>query len=71
MNLMARYNDFDTLTFMVSEFIDRIKVYEGDRKGSIHTTQKIDIYHETEQTGAGYDYNFQSRQRDSCHIYQR
>jgi len=44
-NLMARYNDFDEITpFMVSEFIDRIEVHERDRKGSVQTTQKIDIY---------------------------
>ena len=44
-NLMARYNDFEEITpFMVSEFIDRIEVHERDRKGSVQTTQKIDIY---------------------------
>ena len=44
-NLMSRYNDFEEITpFMVSEFIDRIEVHERDRKGSVQTTQKIDIY---------------------------
>lgn len=44
-DLMARYNDFDEITpFMVSEFIDHIEVHERDRKGSVQTTQKIDIY---------------------------
>ncbi len=44
-DLMSRYNDFDEITpFMVSEFIDRIEVHERDRKGSVQTTQKIDIY---------------------------
>lgn len=44
-NLMSRYNNFDTLTpYMVNEFIDRIEVHERDRKGSQQTTQKIDIY---------------------------
>ena len=42
---MSRYNDFEEITpFMVSEFIDRIEVHERDRKGSVQTTQKIDIY---------------------------
>ena len=44
-NLMSRYNDFEEITpFMVSEFIDRIEVHERDRKGSVQTTQKIEIY---------------------------
>ncbi len=44
-NLMARYNNFDEITpFMVNEFVDYILVHERDRKGSIQTTQKIDIY---------------------------
>ncbi len=44
-DLMSRYNDFDEVTpYMVNEFIDRIEVHERDRKGSIQTTQKIDIY---------------------------
>ena len=44
-DLMSRYNNFDEITpFMVNEFIDRIEVHERDRKGSVQTTQKIDIY---------------------------
>lgn len=44
-DLMARYNNFDELTpYMVNEFVDKILVHERDRKGSIQTTQKIDIY---------------------------
>lgn len=44
-DLMARYNNFDEITpFMVNEFVDKIMVHERDRKGSIQTTQKIDIY---------------------------
>lgn len=44
-NLMSRYNNFDELTaYMVNEFVDKILVHERDRKGSIQTTQKIDIY---------------------------
>ena len=43
-NLMSRYNNFDEITpFMINEFIDHIEVHERDRKGSIQTTQKIDI----------------------------
>ena len=44
-DLMARYNNFDEITpFMVNEFVDYILVHDRDRKGSIQTTQKIDIY---------------------------
>ena len=44
-DLMSRYNNFDEITpYMVNEFIDRIEVHERDRKGSIQTTQTIDIY---------------------------
>ena len=44
-DLMSRYNSFDDITpFMVNEFIDRIEVYERDRKGSVQSAQKIDIY---------------------------
>ena len=44
-DLMARYNNFDEITpFMVNEFVDRISVHDRDRKGSVKTTQKIDIY---------------------------
>lgn len=44
-DLMSRYNNFDELTpFMVNEFIDKILVHERDRKGSVQTTQQIDIY---------------------------
>ena len=44
-NLMERYNNFDDITpLMVNEFVDKILVHERDRKGSIQTTQTIDIY---------------------------
>ena len=44
-DLMARYNNFDEITpFMANEFVDRIMVHNRDRKGSVQTTQKIDIY---------------------------
>lgn len=43
--LVERYENFDTLTtVMLNEFIEKIVVYERDRKGSIDTTQKIEIY---------------------------
>ena len=43
--LVDRYTDFDELSnIMLNEFVDKIVVHERDRKGSIQTTQKIDIY---------------------------
>lgn len=43
--LVERYENFDTLTtVMLNEFIEKIVVHERDRKGSIDTTQKIEIY---------------------------
>ena len=45
MALISRYQDFDKLTnVMANEFIDKIVVHERDRKGSIQTTQRVDIY---------------------------
>ena len=42
---MSRYNNFDEITpYMVNEFVEKIEVHERDRKGSVQTTQKIDIY---------------------------
>lgn len=44
-DLMSRYDNFDEITpFIVNEFIDRIEVHERARKGSVQTTQKVDIY---------------------------
>ena len=43
--LVERYTDFGELSnIMLNEFVDKIVVHERDRKGSIQTTQKIDIY---------------------------
>ncbi len=43
--LVERYENFDTLTtVMLNEFIEKIVVHERDRKGSMDTTQKIEIY---------------------------
>lgn len=40
-----KYQDFENLTAaMLNELIDKIVVYERDRKGSIQTTQWVDIY---------------------------
>lgn len=45
MSLIGKYRDFDHLTpAMLNELIDKVVVYERDRKGSIQTTQRIDIY---------------------------
>lgn len=45
MALIGRYKDFDALTnAMANEFIDKIVVYNRDRKGSVQTSQRVDIY---------------------------
>ena len=45
MALINKYQDFENLTAaMLNELVDKIVVYERDRKGSIQTTQRIDIY---------------------------
>ena len=39
------YQNFDKLTIaMLNEFIEKILVHERDRKGSIQTTQEVEIY---------------------------
>lgn len=44
-SLIEKYENFDNLTIaMLNEFIDKILVHERDRKGSIQTTQEIEIY---------------------------
>ena len=44
-SLIEKYENFDNLTIaMLNEFIDKIIVHERDRKGSIQTTQEIEIY---------------------------
>lgn len=45
MGLISKYQDFDHLTTaMANELIDKIIVYDRDRKGSRQTTQRVDIY---------------------------
>ena len=45
MALINKYQDFENLTpAMLNELIDKIVVHERDRKGSIQTTQRVDIY---------------------------
>ena len=45
MALINKYQDFENLTAaMLNELVDKIVVYERDRKGSIQTTQRVDIY---------------------------
>ena len=43
--LIDKYEKFDKLTIaMLNEFIEKILVHERDRKGSIQTTQEVEIY---------------------------
>ena len=43
--LIDKYENFDSLTTaMLNEFVEKILVHERDRKGSIETTQEIEIY---------------------------
>lgn len=43
--LIDKYESFDELTTtMLNEFVEKILVHERDRKGSIQTTQEIEIY---------------------------
>ena len=43
--LIDKYESFDKLTnTMLNEFVEKILVHERDRKGSIETTQEIEIY---------------------------
>ena len=44
-SLIDKYENFDNLTTaMLNEFVEKILVHERDRKGSIETTQEIEIY---------------------------
>ena len=44
-SLISRYENFDELTTtMINEFVEKIIVHEGDRKGSQTSKQKIEIY---------------------------
>ncbi len=43
--LVEKYENFDTLTTtMLNEFVEKIIVHERARKGSVNTTQEIEIY---------------------------
>lgn len=43
--LIDKYENFDNLTMaMLNELVEKILVHERDRKGSIETTQEIEIY---------------------------
>ncbi len=45
MALIHKYQDFDELTnSMANELIDKIVVHERDRKGSMQSPQRVDIY---------------------------
>ena len=44
-SLIDKYENFDKLTIaMLNKFIEKILVHERDRKGSIQTTQEVEIY---------------------------
>lgn len=40
---MEKYENFDTMT-LLNEFVEKILVHERARKGSIETTQEVEIY---------------------------
>ena len=43
--LVDKYQNFEELTtYMLNEFVEKIVVHERDRKGSVETTQEVDIY---------------------------
>lgn len=43
--LIDKYSDFETMTTtMLNEFVDKILVHERGRKGSIETTQAVEVY---------------------------
>lgn len=43
--LVEKYENFDTLTTpMLLEFVEKILVHERDRKGSVETTQEVEIF---------------------------
>ena len=43
--LIDKYQDFDTMTTtMLNEFVEKILVHERDHKGSIETTQAVEVY---------------------------
>ena len=43
--LIDKYQDFNTVTVtMLNEFVEKILVHERDRKGSIDTTQEVEIH---------------------------
>ena len=43
--MIDKYQNFDTMTTtMLNEFVEKILVHERDRKGSIETTQAVEVY---------------------------
>jgi len=43
--LVEKYENFDNMTTaMLNEFVEKVHVHERDRKGSIQTTQQVDIF---------------------------
>lgn len=44
-DLISKYENFEPLSIaMLNEFIEKIVVYERERKGSVDTTQRVDIF---------------------------
>jgi hypothetical protein len=44
-SLVGKYENFDTMTTtMMNEFVEKIHVFKRDRKGSIETTQQVEIF---------------------------
>lgn len=45
LELIKRYESFDEITpYMLNEFVEKVVVHERARKGSVDTTQQVDIY---------------------------
>lgn len=43
--MVDKYQNFEELTtYVLNEFVEKIVVHERDRKGSIETTQEVEIY---------------------------
>lgn len=43
--MVDKYQNFEELTtYMLNEFVEKIVVHERDRKGSVETTQEVEIY---------------------------
>lgn len=44
-NIIKKYDNFDEITpYMLNELVEKVAIHERARKGSVDTTQQIDIY---------------------------